>query len=108
MTVRELLYFASFPEDPIADWSKAQVTAITEKYKRKLAIYEEAWLRYKHPDLYVYEMIYCRNANDVEIELETRPVRMLGSPYYGTNGGAGAYTSLSINEMRRLGGSNNL
>lgn len=46
-TVRELLYAAVFPEDPIADWSKAQLAAIAEKYKKILAVYDEAWRRHK-------------------------------------------------------------
>lgn len=46
-TIRELLYAAVFPEDPIADWSKAQLAAIAEKYKKILAVYDEAWRRHK-------------------------------------------------------------
>ena len=46
-TVRELLYAAVFPEDPIADWSKAQLAAIAEKYKKILAVYDEAWRRHR-------------------------------------------------------------
>lgn len=41
-TVQELLYFAVFPDDPIADWSKSQIDAIAKKYRKVLAIYDEA------------------------------------------------------------------
>ena len=97
MTVQELLYFTVFPEDPIADWSKAQVTAIIEKYKQKLAIYDKALLQHKYPYLYIDRFIEYANFDDVRIELQTKPIKMFGSPHYGTiTTGYNVYTTNGV------------
>lgn len=70
-TVQELLYAAVFPDDPIADWSKAQLAAIVEKYKRILSVYDKA-LR-KHKGEAPQRQPYCITA--VRINPFTKPRR---------------------------------
>jgi hypothetical protein len=104
MTVRELLYFAIFPEDPIADWSKAQVTVIIEKYKQKLAIYDKALLQHKYPYFHIDRFIEYANFDDVRIELQTKQVRMFGSHHYGTvTTGYNVYTTNGGVSGRHIG-----
>lgn len=78
-TVRELLYYSVFPEDPIADWGKAKIEAIIEKYKQKLRVYDEALLEHRLKD----NVYYCT---------------------YAKMGGSGATASLSPNDMRKIVG----
>ena len=47
-TLQELLYSAVFPEDPIADWSKSQLSSITEKHRKIIAFYDEALRMHRH------------------------------------------------------------